>query len=105
MSHPDRPLPSLLATAIGTALIAGILGFFLGQGSALGIFGGADASRQSQASRKARVSDSEESEDEDDGPIEGLNDYEDKNEECKLVLVVRTDLGMTKGKPTNVLNL
>lgn len=28
----------------------------------------------------------------------------DKNEECKLVLVVRTDLGMTKGTPPSQLN-
>lgn len=32
------------------------------------------------------------------GAKEERNEVEDSGEECKLVLVVRTDLGMTKGK-------
>jgi len=106
-SLQDRPPPTTASIAIACAIIGGITGYFLGQGSAIGVFGG--SSNQKSSHSKTLESDLDEDEDEDeDGssdeveefPIEkqDLSDYANSKEECKLVLVVRTDLGMTKGK-------
>ncbi|KAL8876909.1 MAG: hypothetical protein Q9192_008779 [Flavoplaca navasiana] len=140
MSSPtasDRPPPSTTSIVIGTAILAVALGYFIGQGSFLGIFGftpppsksksksknpkkswpnsydvtihpdssdeevfkqirGADLGISSEESSKD--SSSEEAEVELGQKQEGLNQFEGNKEECKLVLVVRTDLGMGKGK-------
>ncbi|KAL8835806.1 MAG: hypothetical protein Q9176_006687 [Flavoplaca citrina] len=140
MSTPtaaDRPPPSTTSIVIGTAILAVALGYFIGQGSSLGIFGstpppsksksksknpkkswpnsydvtihpdssdeevfkqirGADLGISSEESSKD--SSSEEAEVELGQKQEGLNQFEGNKEECKLVLVVRTDLGMGKGK-------
>ncbi|KAL9627812.1 MAG: hypothetical protein Q9204_006314 [Flavoplaca sp. TL-2023a] len=140
MSTPtpsDRPPPSTTSIVIGTAILAVALGYFIGQGSSLGIFGftpppsksksqsknpkkswpnsydvtihpdssdeevfkqirGADLGIESEESSKD--SSSEEAEVELGQKQEGLNQFEGNKEECKLVLVVRTDLGMGKGK-------
>lgn len=139
MSSPtasDRPPPSMTSVVIGTAILAIALGYFLGQGSSLGIFGstpppsrsksrsknpkkswpnsydvtihpdssdeevfkqirGADLGIESEESSKDSSSD--EAEVELGQKQEGLNQFEGNREECKLVLVVRTDLGMGKG--------
>ncbi|KAL8976529.1 MAG: hypothetical protein Q9205_007473 [Flavoplaca limonia] len=140
MSTPtaaDRPPPSTTSIVIGTAILAVAIGYFIGQGSSLGIFGstpppsksksksknpkkswpnsydvtihpdssdeevfkqirGADLGISSEESSKD--SSSEEAEVELGQKQEGLNQFEGNKEECKLVLVVRTDLGMGKGK-------
>ncbi|KAL8853382.1 MAG: hypothetical protein Q9198_010976, partial [Flavoplaca austrocitrina] len=57
---------------------------------------GADLGIESEESSKD--SSSEEAEVELGQKQEGLNQFEGNKEECKLVLVVRTDLGMGKGK-------
>ncbi|KAI4270182.1 MAG: hypothetical protein LQ337_006841 [Flavoplaca oasis] len=133
----DRPPPSTTSIVIGTAILAVALGYFIGQGSSLGIFGsnprpsksksksknpkkswpnsydvtihpdssdeevfkqirGADLGIESEESSKD--SSSEEAEVELGQKQEGLDQFEGNKEECKLVLVVRTDLGMGKGK-------
>ncbi len=62
---------------------------------------GADLGIESEESSKD--SSSEEEAGEDLGQKqEGLNQFEGNKEECKLVLVVRTDLGMGKGMPNRL---
>ncbi|KAI4234054.1 MAG: hypothetical protein LQ349_004027, partial [Xanthoria aureola] len=131
----DRPPPSMTSIVIGTAILAVALGYFIGQGSSLGIFGsttppnkskptsknpkkswpnsydvtihpdssdeevfkqirGADLGIESEES--SEDSSSDEAEVELGQKQEGLNQFEGNREECKLVLVVRTDLGMGK---------
>ncbi|KAK2796560.1 hypothetical protein FQN50_009505 [Emmonsiellopsis sp. PD_5] len=129
-SHPTSSFtnhapPSTTALLVATALLAGVTGFFLGQGASLGLFGSGSRTqtagqRQRQGQRKSwpnsydvkvhgGSSDEEEEEEESDsGSEEGEEDegemggelatFEGNREEVKLVLVVRTDLGMGKGK-------
>lgn len=114
----DRQGPSILAVAFASAIVAGLAGYFLGQASSIGVFssGASKPNHKSKASssssfagEKVDQSDSDISDagaatdDDDDSDDDDLDDQEldgfkDSNEECKLVLVVRTDLGMTKGK-------
>lgn len=92
----ERSAPSTAAIAISTAIIGALIGYFLGQGSSL--FGAQPAPAQHAASSDTDLSDDDTNEldADDDGE---LNDFaEAASQECKLVLVVRTDLGMTKGK-------
>ena len=113
----DRPPPSALAVAFGSAIIAGLAGYFLGQASAIGVFsnkplpssaaagsagGSSGKNKQKANDDESDISDAKEAsdlEDEDEDDEQELNRFEGSNEECKLVLVVRTDLGMTKGEP------
>jgi PTH2 family peptidyl-tRNA hydrolase len=110
---------------IGTAIIAGISGYMIGIASSLGFFPIPFAPKAPKARGISNYDNEEESEEEDiDESIldhapnwangleadkrDGLRateakkepvktPWEDSTEECKLVLVVRTDLGMTKG--------
>ncbi|KAI9869468.1 MAG: hypothetical protein M1813_000257 [Trichoglossum hirsutum] len=81
--------PSTLAIAIGTAILAGLGGFLVGQASAAGVFGFGEKERH-----QPREHDDSEEENEKDEEEE----EEEEEEECKLVLVVRSDLSMSKGK-------
>lgn len=88
---PDTP-PSLLAVAFATSIIAGLGGYFLGQATSVGVFGKTNPpvlEKESDASGAEEDGDTDEEQD--------LKSFDGTNEECKLVLVVRTDLGMTKG--------
>ncbi|KAJ9662533.1 hypothetical protein H2201_006021 [Coniosporium apollinis] len=98
-SLQERPPPTTASIAFGTAIIAAIIGYFLGQASSIGVFGGAKASvvKAAERTQSAESSSSEEVDELLDEQQE-LRDFPGNNEECKLVLVVRTDLGMTKGK-------
>jgi PTH2 family peptidyl-tRNA hydrolase len=90
-----REAPSTAAIATATAIIAGAAGYLIGQASSLGLLGASTSNSRTAA--KATGSDSED--DEDRGPNEQLGSFPDhSNEECKLVLVVRTDLGMSSGE-------
>lgn len=95
--NPQQPSTANIAAAC--AILAGVIGYMLGQAKSLGLFGGSPVSVPSERKEKAageseESSDEDESEEEDDSvPV----DFKDLNEECKMVLVVRTDLGMTKG--------
>lgn len=68
-------------------------GYFLGQGKSLGLFGGSPISAPQRTGKEANDSDEES----DDESASELSEFPGHGEECKLVLVVRTDLGMTKG--------
>ncbi|KAL8864948.1 MAG: hypothetical protein Q9174_007152 [Haloplaca sp. 1 TL-2023] len=134
----NRPPPSTLSIIFGTAILALTLGYFIGQGSSLGLFSsskppsknknktqqpkkswpnsydvtihpdssdeeafkkirGADVGMSSEESLRDSSSDGDEGEQM--GQKQGeLNQFEGNREECKLVLVVRGDLGMGKGK-------
>ena len=98
--------PTTAAYVIATAIIAGVTGYFIGQGASLGLFrekqgwpNGYDVKVHKDSSdEEADGEDSEdESDEEDEGNGEELASFKDNEEEVKLVLVVRTDLGMTKG--------
>ncbi|XHG01143.1 hypothetical protein AWENTII_004543 [Aspergillus wentii] len=105
----DRIPPTTTAYVIATAIIAGVTGYFIGQGSSLGLFKEKEGWPNSYDVKVHKDSSDEEEEDseeeeydsEDDSEEEGdggeLSNFKDNNEEVKLVLVVRTDLGMTKG--------
>ncbi|KAJ6096597.1 peptidyl-tRNA hydrolase 2 [Penicillium sp. IBT 16267x] len=104
----DRMPPTTTAYVIATAILAGVTGYFIGQGSSLNLFkekqgwpNGYDVkvhrdSSDEEDEAEADAESDEESEDEGNG--EELANFKDNVEEVKLVLVVRTDLGMTKGK-------
>ncbi|OJD17398.1 peptidyl-tRNA hydrolase [Emergomyces pasteurianus Ep9510] len=116
----ERVPPSTTAWIIATAILAGVTGFFIGQGASLGIFGSAAAQgvkgRKAGTQRKSWPNsydvkvhaesgseDEYDDEEEEDSESEGegggeLAAFEGNTEEVKLVLVVRTDLGMGKGK-------
>lgn len=100
----ERGPPSTAAVAIGTAIISGLFGYYLGQARSIGLFG--TSSTTSPAARighETAASDSsdadEETGDEEDSlqDLGELKSFAGNNEECKLVLVVRSDLGMGKG--------
>lgn len=96
----DRPPPSAAAIAIATAMIAGITGYFIGQASTLGLFSSVKAPSTHQPNSATTRDSSSEDSDETLDELQELRDFPGNNEECKLVLVVRTDLGMTKGTST-----
>jgi hypothetical protein len=93
---------STAAIALATAIVSGIMGYYLGQAQSIGVFGGSSAAHPSLKAGK-RVEDSDisdaGSDSEDAQELGDLKSFQESSEECKLVLVVRTDLGMTKGKP------
>ena len=116
----DRIPPSTAAIAIATAIIAALGGYFIGQGASLGIFSGKTSSgkkswpnsydvtvhpdssdEELMESLKGGQQENEEGSVEDEGELVEsgkLASFEGNKEECKLVLVVRTDLGMGKGR-------
>lgn len=110
----DRGPPSAAAIAIGTAIVAGVTGYFVGQASSIGLFSSAstrstsgarlrrsgDEAETSDDDLDAKSSGDEEDEDEDLQDLGELQTFPGNQEECKLVLVVRTDLGMGKGMLT-----
>jgi len=110
----DRGPPSAAAIAIGTAIVAGVTGFFIGQASSIGLFSSpstrptsgtrlrsrGDEAETSEDDLDAKSGDEEDDEDEDLQDLGELKTFPGNQEECKLVLVVRTDLGMGKGMLT-----
>ncbi|KAF2622563.1 peptidyl-tRNA hydrolase [Macroventuria anomochaeta] len=89
--------PSTANIAVACAILAGVTGYFLGTAKSLGLFGGSPISEPPQRKgEKAQESEDESSDDEDDDTAPA--EFPGHTEECKMVLVVRTDLGMTKGK-------
>ncbi|KAH7382125.1 peptidyl-tRNA hydrolase PTH2-domain-containing protein [Pyrenochaeta sp. MPI-SDFR-AT-0127] len=93
----DSSQPSTANIAVACAIVAGVTGYMLGQAKSLGLFGGSPISQPPQGKdKKTGDSDEEESSDEEDDTAPA--EFPGHTEECKMVLVVRTDLGMTKGK-------
>jgi PTH2 family peptidyl-tRNA hydrolase len=119
----DRPPPSAVSVIVATAVLAGISGYMIGIASSLGFLPIPFAPKSQVAgvnpkrSKTAGYDNEEESSEEEIGENElggaldhapnwGIDaagkskekrEWQDNGEECKLVLVVRTDLGMTKG--------
>ncbi|KAH1458722.1 hypothetical protein KXX13_008557 [Aspergillus fumigatus] len=106
MAELERVPPSTTAYVIATAILAGITGYFIGQGASLGLFSWAKEKEGWPNSYNVKIpqhsSDEEgenyEGDSEEEGDGGELANFDASNEEVKLVLVVRTDLGMTKGK-------
>lgn len=111
----DKPPPSVTAVAIASGIAGLVAGYFLGAGSSIGLFSStkdkAGAPKKSWPNSydvNVHVDSSDEelmADDEEDTPdseAEGdgkeLKTFDDHDEEIKLVLCVRTDLGMGKGK-------
>ncbi|KAF2639318.1 PTH2-domain-containing protein [Massarina eburnea CBS 473.64] len=98
----ESPSPSTMNIAVACAILAGVTGYFLGQAKSLGLFGGSPISEAPRKERKERKDHkSEESDESDEWSDEddtAPSEFPGHSEECKLVLLVRTDLGMTKGK-------
>ena len=99
----DRGPPSAAAIAVGTAIISGLTGYYLGQARSIGLFGGSSRTHaagklgQQQEDEESDISDAA-SESGDMHDVGELQTFAGSSEECKLVLVTRTDLGMGKGK-------
>ena len=107
----DKPPPSMAAVAIASGILGLVAGYFLGQGSSIGLFDNSghpkdvkkswpnsyDVKVHADSSDEEADDEREDEDDEDDGDGQGLNSFEGSTEEVKLVLAVRTDLGMTKG--------
>jgi PTH2 family peptidyl-tRNA hydrolase len=98
--------PSTTVYVVATAIIAGVTGYFIGQGASLGLFSSKEKEgwpnsynvKVHRDSSDEEYEDEEESDCADEGDGSELANFDKNNEEVKLVLVVRTDLGMTKGK-------
>ena|ERR1700742_4446113 len=86
-------VPSHWGAGAVLLFIGTLAGFFLGRLTAP-----SDASGQLIHSKRSGKNVVTESAIESDTEGEDLNDFKDINEEQKLILVVRTDLGMTKGE-------
>lgn len=99
----DRSTPTTTAIAVSTAILGVLVGYFIGQGSTLlGV-----RRRSSQPTTTHDTSSSDEGADADELDVAGEGELKDfagnSREECKLILVVRTDLGMTKGRIVGLL--
>ncbi|KAK0948009.1 hypothetical protein LTR29_000533 [Friedmanniomyces endolithicus] len=100
----DRGPPSTASIALATAIVSGLAGYYFAQARSIGLFRSVTTRPAAGAAAKeSDVSDAESaahSDDEDDNvqDLGELKSFADSAEECKLVLVVRTDLGMGKGK-------
>jgi hypothetical protein len=107
----DRIPPATASYVLATAILAGVTGYFIGQGASLGLFSSSSTRRSTsgsgrQAGGKHADDDDWDSESEDEDEDEDAGDlatFEGNRDEVKLVLVVRTDLGMGKGKESFVL--
>lgn len=107
MESRATELPSVWAVAFGASVVAGLAGYFLGTASSIGVFGSNPQQRVVSSTSAQHEKEHNGSENDDDNASESdledseddqeVNGFEDSIEECKLVLVVRTDLGMTKG--------
>jgi hypothetical protein len=105
MESRAAELPSIWAVAFGASVVAGLAGYFLGTAKSIGVFGSNAQQRVVSSTQHEKGHDGSESEDDnasdsdldDSEDDQEINGFEDSTEECKLVLVVRTDLGMTKG--------
>ena len=99
--------PSAITIALGSAIISGVFGYYLGQARSIGLFGTSStqpttAQVDQPSDDKSDISDADvgSGDDGDDDSVQDLGElksFPGNNEECKLVLVVRTDLGMGKG--------
>ncbi|KAK3617235.1 hypothetical protein LTR56_025418 [Elasticomyces elasticus] len=100
----DRGPPSTTNIVLATAIVSGLAGYYFAQARSIGLFGGQSITRTAAAAdnKDSDVSDAEGStspnEDDDVQDLGELKSFAGNTEECKLVLVVRKDLGMSPGK-------
>lgn len=108
----EKAPPSITAIAVSSFILGLLAGYFIGQGSSIGVFGGSGNARQvkkswpnsydvkvhADSSDDQADDEDEADEDEDDENGQEMKDFKDSTEDVKLVLAVRTDLGMGKGK-------
>ena len=101
MAAPPESAPTTAAIASATAIISLAVGFFIGQGYSVGVFGQARVSQPRHAVGKQPPHEDSDSDLTDDSTSENGHERlelatfpDNDNEECKLVLVTRTDLGM-----------
>lgn len=131
MKDLNNSPPSPITIAIAIGLLGLLAGYFVGQGRSIGLFGGSGTTSASKKKGKGKKSwpnsydvkihedsssedvagvgtgetESEEEEDlEDSENNQEVKTFEGSREEVKLVLCLRTDLGMTKGMSTIQLN-
>lgn len=104
MTDIERLPPSTAAYVFAAALLAGVTGYFVGQGSSLRLFSSEGEGWPNNYDVKVHKDSSdeedeeeEEEEDSDEGEENELASFAGNTDEVKLVLVIRTDLGMTKG--------
>lgn len=91
LAEARLPLAYLIAAALA--------GFFLGRITApVSPSPVTEAPKPSKHTTRDAASDDDDYESESEEEQADLGDFKTSREECKLVLVVRTDLGMTKGK-------
>jgi PTH2 family peptidyl-tRNA hydrolase len=93
----DTTQPSTANIAVACAILAGVTGYMLGQAKSLGLFGGSAVSAPREGKEKAADAEDESTDDDDEDDDTAPAEFTGNKEECKMVLVVRTDLGMTKG--------
>lgn len=102
----EKSPPSFAAVAVSSLILGLLAGYFIGQGSSIGLFGSGPGAKKSwpnsydvkvHADSSDEQADDEDEEEEDEGDGNELKDFRDSSEEVKLVLAVRTDLGMGKG--------
>ncbi|GAA6056161.1 hypothetical protein JCM3770_004237 [Rhodotorula araucariae] len=86
--------PSLWGTALAVGVASGLIGYFVGVGATLPITRGITEGAKANEPESDYETDSEDGGDA--GELAAVKAEGD--EPCKLVLVVRTDLNMTKGK-------
>ncbi|KAK5710681.1 hypothetical protein LTR15_012837 [Elasticomyces elasticus] len=100
----DRGPPSTTNIVLATAIVSGLAGYYFAQARSIGLFGGQSITRTAAEAdtKDSDVSDAEGSaspdEDDDVQDLGELKSFAGNTEECKLVLVVRKDLGMSTGK-------
>lgn len=106
MSDSNNIPPTTTSYVIATAILAGVTGYFVGQGSSLRLFSSNEKEgwpnsynvKVHRDSSDEEFEDEEEEEEDSEEEEQGeLANFDNNNEEVKLVLVIRTDLGMTKG--------
>ncbi|KAF8420082.1 peptidyl-tRNA hydrolase PTH2-domain-containing protein [Tirmania nivea] len=97
LAQPVSPTPTVLAAIVAASILSGALGYYLGLGSTL-ILSRDTPSSSSSPTKPGASSSPEATDDEADTPTSDIKSFSDVSGECKLVLIVRTDLSMTKGK-------
>lgn len=119
----DKQPPSVAAVAFASGLLGILVGYFIGQGSSIGVWNSPTGSKvkskrappkkswpnsydvdvhigdSSDEEFIASIADNEaDANSEEEDSDQDIKSFTNINEEVKMVLVVRTDLGMTKGK-------
>lgn len=81
-------------------MISGITGYYIGQLRSILPARNVASGSSPKSSNAGEITDddSDDMSDDDALDVDEINAFPDSNEECKLVLCVRTDLGMTKGE-------